>query len=414
MKMNRFYIKAMMAILPLALISCAHQSTETQYKKMYGSLFSSANYVEDSKTLNLGENGFLLEGNLANMPNNLIVIFEYTPENLTLIDSTRTDEQGNFKLQSIIADEAICYLQFGDRMGFPTALNNQSKMQVKIRANEQGISYLLEGENIETAKQIKALTEMNSGYLFKLNALQMQAMGYDPAVTTQEGMQQAQVNMVNLQEERNVAIGKQMLEGAPSFAPYFALKYLLEVPTYQQIKDGYDKCNKYNTKSAYTQILASWAAQERGTAIGYPAPNIVMKSPQGKVIPLSSMKGKVVLIDFWASWCRPCMGAMPELKAINSKFADQPFAIYGVSLDRDSLSWANTIKTSELNWFHVSDLQFWSSAAAKTYKVGSIPATFLVDKEGNIAAKNLHGPALEAKIVELLAKPAKAAVVPKK
>lgn len=412
--MNRVFIKVIMAILPLALFSCAHQSTENQYKKMYGSLFSSANYVEDDKSINLGENGFLIEGNLANMPNNLIVVFEYAPENLVFIDSARTDELGNFKLQSIINDETICYLQFGERMGFPIALNNQSKMQLKIRANEQGVSYLLDGENIETAKQIKVLTEMNSGFLFKLNALQMQAMGYDPAVSTQAAMQQAQLNMINLQEERNNAIAKQMLEGPPSFAPYFALKYLLEAPTYQQIKDGYEKCNKYNSKSAYTQILESWAAQERGTAIGYPAPNIVLKSPEGKVTPLSSLKGKVVLIDFWASWCRPCMGAMPELKVLNSKFANQPFVIYGVSLDRDSLSWVNTIKTSELNWTHVSDLQYWSSAAAKTYKVGSIPATFLIDKEGNIAAKNLHGPMLEAKILELMAKPTKPTVVPKK
>ena len=157
---------------------------------------------------------------------------------------------------------------------------------------------------------------------------------------------------------------------------------------------------------AYTQILKSWAETEQTTAIGSPAPEISQKTPQGKTLKLSSLKGKVVLIDFWASWCRPCMISMPALKKTYAKYKDQGFEIYGVSLDRDSSRWANTITAQKLVWKHVSDLKYWSNAAAKKYSVHGIPATFLIDKNGNIAGKNLHGTALELKIEELLAKKA--------
>ncbi len=413
--MNILKIKNILWAIPVMMISCAHTSTSNSYNKLFASLFASPNFEVSKDSVNLGKNGFKIEGVLQNMPNNLVVIFEYTPENVIFIDSARTDATGRFTLQHIVNSEVICYLQFGEKLGFPTAVNNFTDMKLNIKASEEGIGYLLEGENISTAQQIKALTELNSGYLFKLNSLQMQAMGYDPTVSTPEQMADARKQMFSVQEEQKEAIVAEMLAGEPSLAPFFALKYLMQDPDYSAIQKGFEKCNKYNEKSIYTEILKNWAEMEKSTAIGFPAPAINLKTPEGKLLPLSSFKGKVVLIDFWASWCGPCMRAMPEMKAINAKFAGQPFAIYGVSLDRDSNSWVNTIKSAGLNWHHVSDIKYWNCVAAKAYSVSGIPATFLIDKNGNIAGKNLHGPELEAKIERLLAAPAPAAkAAPKK
>lgn len=404
--MKKLIQKKLLWLIPILFVSCAHTTTQESYQKMYAKIFNGGEYVLDKTKPDLGDHGFVIEGTLLNRPYNLVVVFEYTPENLTFIDSARTDSTGYFRMQKVLGNEQICYIQFGERLGFPTALNNQSKMNLKIKTVQGGVSYLLEGSHIESAKAIKKLTEINSGYLYKLNTLQRQVMGYDKNVTTKEQLDKARLNMAAMEGERQKAIIAEMNAAEPSAAPYFALKFLLQEPDYKTINQAYLKCKKYDEQMAYTQILKSWAETEQTTAIGSPAPEISQKTPQGKTLKLSSLKGKVVLIDFWASWCRPCMISMPALKKTYAKYKDQGFEIYGVSLDRDSSRWANTITTQKLVWKHVSDLKYWSNAAAKKYSVHGIPATFLIDKNGNIAGKNLHGTALELKIEELLAKKA--------
>ncbi len=145
-------------------------------------------------------------------------------------------------------------------------------------------------------------------------------------------------------------------------------------------------------------------ASLRSQVIGGAAPEIKMPTPEGKELALSELKGKVVLIDFWASWCGPCRRSMPEVKATYAKYKDRGFEILGVSLDKDQSAWVGAIAADGLPWKHVSDLQLWQSKAAQTYGVTSIPQTVLIDKKGNIAARNLHGIELEQKIEEILNK----------
>ncbi|MEL7533743.1 MAG: TlpA disulfide reductase family protein [Bacteroidota bacterium] len=137
-------------------------------------------------------------------------------------------------------------------------------------------------------------------------------------------------------------------------------------------------------------------------AVGAVPPEIELPNPDGKVIRLSDLKGKYVLLDFWASWCRPCRAENPNVVRVYDEYKNKGFEILGISLDRTRDAWIKAIADDGLNWKHVSDLQFWNSVAAKDYSVGSIPATFLLDKEGKIIAKNLRGPSLEAKLAEVL------------
>ncbi|MFK7925223.1 MAG: peroxiredoxin family protein [Bacteroidia bacterium] len=137
-------------------------------------------------------------------------------------------------------------------------------------------------------------------------------------------------------------------------------------------------------------------------AVGAIPPEIELPNPDGKMIRLSDMKGKVVLLDFWASWCRPCRQENPNVVRMYDTYKNKGFEILGISLDRTRDAWVKAIADDGLQWKHVSDLQFWNSAAAKDYSVGSIPATFLIDKDGKIIAKNLRGPSLEAKLAEVL------------
>lgn len=124
--------------------------------------------------------------------------------------------------------------------------------------------------------------------------------------------------------------------------------------------------------------------------VGAVAPEITLKTPSGKELKLSSLRGKMVLIDFWASWCRPCRAENPKVKVVYDKYKSKGFEIYGVSLDNSKGRWLGAIEQDGLSWKHVSDLKGWKSIAAQKYKITSIPNTYLIDREGKIIAKGLR------------------------
>ncbi len=139
------------------------------------------------------------------------------------------------------------------------------------------------------------------------------------------------------------------------------------------------------------------------TSIGAIAPELAFKDPDGNIRKLSDLRGKVVLVDFWASWCGPCRRESPNVRNVYAKYHDKGFEVFSVSLDRDYNSWVKAIKDDQLVWpNHVSDLKYWSSEAAAIYGVRSIPCMFLLDKEGRIVAKDLRGEALERAVKQMV------------
>lgn len=140
-----------------------------------------------------------------------------------------------------------------------------------------------------------------------------------------------------------------------------------------------------------------------GLNIGDQAPELKYRTPDGKYIALSSLRGKMVLIDFWASWCGPCRKENPNIVAVYNKYKEKGFTVFSVSLDDKKEAWIQAIKADKLTWTHVSDLSGWQSLATKLYKFYSIPTSFLIDRNGNILKRNLRGKDLEIAINDYLA-----------
>ncbi len=155
-------------------------------------------------------------------------------------------------------------------------------------------------------------------------------------------------------------------------------------------------------ESMYGKYLKEQIENGKIGAVGTSEIDFTQNDTSGKPVSLSSFKGKYVLVDFWASWCRPCRMENPNVLAAYGKFKSKNFTVLGVSLDRERSPWIKAIQDDRLDWQQVSDLKFWNNEAAAKYRIQQIPQNFLIDPNGKIIAKNLRGPDLDSRLCELL------------
>ena len=177
------------------------------------------------------------------------------------------------------------------------------------------------------------------------------------------------------------------------------------------VSESMSGSSEEETNKNYNKIIAQKIQQRidivsaaNNIVIGEKAPDFTAPNPDGKAITMSAIKGKVTIIDFWASWCKPCRIENPNLVKLYDKYHSEGLEIISVSLERGNQKafWIDAIKKDQLSWYNVSNLKFWQDPIAKTYSVNSIPATFILDENGMLIAERLRGRELEAKIKSLL------------
>lgn len=203
---------------------------------------------------------------------------------------------------------------------------------------------------------------------------------------------------------KNALAVKSIIEKNPTaFANLYGANMLNpdeHMPTLDKLAQDLKKTytNSFHVDNFVARIEAS-----KKTAIGAPAPEITMLNPAGERVSLSSLKGNLVLVDFWASWCLPCRKENPNVVKLYNKYKDKGFTVFSVSLDTDKDAWLGAIKKDGLTWTHVSDLAGWKSIAPVLYNFNSIPTTYLIDRQGKILNRNLRGDDLEKAVESFIA-----------
>ena len=348
---------------------------------------------------------FELKGTFSNAQGETIYLEKLTGQNNVIVDSAVLDEKGDFQFVNYMPKIGFYRIKTSPQNFAMLVLDSTDKLNVIGNIKDLPNTYKTEGSpetklfmeyNEISKKRDIRLDSLNKAFQQVMEAHKMDSKRMDSLSKLFEEPYNVIINNTN-----EVLIAK-IKQNAGMYSSIIAIQ-ALEPDKYPDVYGALDEAltKKFPTDNN-VKMFHDVVGKMLATRIGSPAPEINMPSPDGKEIALSSLKGKIVLIDFWASWCGPCRKEMPNVVKAYAKYKNKGFEIYGVSLDQDKDRWVEAIAKDGITWPQVSDLKHWSSEAAKLYNVQSIPYTVLVDKEGNIIAKNLRGEELEKKIAEVL------------
>ncbi len=361
-----------------------------------------------------------ISGNLINpVAGEYIFLDELKSNELITVDSIIVSDEGKFEFSRKISSPAFYLLKANEGNFLTLLLEPGEKITVEAYADSLNYPLSVTGSvgtesmveyNKVLRETINKLTGLNDIYMQNVDGPDLPAV-----IESLDSMAQSILNEINLYTKSYIDQNLQSLvslvalyqQVAPSvyvLNPVEDLRYFEKVdssmsslyPEYEPVISLHEQVQELKGS------LGSEPALAPSETRGIEAPEITLPTPDGDTISLSSTRGSIVLLDFWASWCAPCRQESPNLVKAYNLYNKKGFQIYQVSLDKTKEAWMKGINDDHLDkWIHVSDIQYWNSVVVPLYKIESIPANFLLDKEGRIIASNLRGEQLQIKLAEI-------------
>ena len=338
-----------------------------------------------------------------------IYLEDLNHKDLQRVDSMKTTGDGSFILKAQINEEGLYRINF-DVEHYLVLILSPNDKNVSLSGDYTLIAhpeFKISGSN----GSMRIYTFLNSFYSFLQNYSSLNAQkqlmpdqNSDAAVLIQQQMNQV------IQQANDYLKMYEDTCTDPVLCTFIVYNFLNTAPV-DDLKKYADHVAALNPNltitSRFIKDITAMVAQQNAQQqfqIGAVPPEINLPDTSGNSIALSSLKGKYVLIDFWASWCGPCRKENPNVVAAFDKYHDKNFTVYSISLDNDASKWKAAIKSDHLAWpYHVSELKGWQSQICKSYNIQYIPQNFLIGPDGKIIGVNLHGTDLETKLQEVLA-----------
>jgi len=363
-------------------------------------------------------NEFTIKGNYDNAQNEQVFLMQLQTDGVKKVDSVQIGDDGSFKFIGYTNIPKFYVVRAGQSKAITLLVKPSDKISLSADLNQFHGSYKIKGS--EDSKKIRAMRQKLETNVTKLDSLGKffkenpndedgrtlrsrlnkvsQGIVQDQKKYTKNFIDENLNSMVSL-----MALYQQIGPRSYVLDPKKDFNYFKKVDS--SLMSMYPNYGPVKALHSQVEDMKSRMEAERQSAArlapGKKAPEIALPNPEGDTIALSALRGKYVLLDFWASWCKPCRVENPNLVKAYKRFSDKGFEIYQVSLDKKRSAWMNAIEKDNLDWTHVSDLEFWNSSAAKTYNIRSIPANYLLNKQGEIIDKNLRGDALHNKLNEI-------------
>lgn len=361
---------------------------------------------------NLGDNEYEVSGTIDKSADGTKVILErqggmfgFAPVDTTVV------KDGKFEFKGTAEEPGLRFLKF----------EAQPKGKVEFVLEEGAIKLEVNKDTLQNSKrsgtfnndklseyyaEAKSVRQKMIDFQKQHEPEMMQARKNKDTATAERLRTQFSVFNKELEQKANAFLKK----NPDSYVSLLLVKTMSpQTRSFEEIRKAFDaldpKIKKYKEAQEFSKLLDDAQGKGGGTKKAEPgqiAPDFTANTPGGKPLSLNQVKGKVTVIDFWASWCQPCRKENPKMVALYKEFHSQGLNVIGVSLDKDADAWKKAIADDKLEWNQVSNLKHWEDPIAATYGIESIPATIVLDASGKIVAKDLHGDALRMKVKNML------------
>lgn len=344
-----------------------------------------------------GPVSFTIRGVLSNVALERIYLSRFIDGQFMITDTASVAEGGHFQFNGEVPSPDIVRISLSPENGFELVIDAAA---IEVRADAEDLRHSVEVKGSGESLLLQELMEVTLRYQRDASDIER---GFRAAQS------EGRADSVIYYQEKYLAVVTEMAASKKDFVRRHSDSFAAAFAAYALIDEGEDEFldsmliafNETIPRYKYVQLLNERRRGGNPIAVGNMAPDIVLPQPDGTPFRASSLRGSYVLIDFWASWCRPCREENPRVVKLYSQYHDKGFEILGVSLDESKEQWMRAIETDKLPWHHVSDLKGLGSVAIQLYDVQAIPMTVLLDREGRVLELHLRGDALADRLAEL-------------